>query len=578
MVRPMLCSPDDDGILVERFLKESSREAFASLIDRHGPIVRRYCLGQLPSHDADDAFQAVFIVFATKAESIRRPSSLRSWLLGTARRVIRHTRRQRRPMTLTQDVPGRDQAEAWLDEELSRLPSSIRDVVVLCLVERYPQAEAATRLGISERTLRRRLETGREQLREQLTRRGLAPAVILALFTGLAQPSQAVPATLLEATIATTFRYLLGETTSAAGPILLASGVLTTMSQKLTVAVLLTLASVALVVGIGFSDDPKPVAKSEPPATTKPAEPAKPTETAKTKGPWRAPFRVQCDIPAFERAITNELQFQYRLQSEIWTGGTILEGEEAECNVVWDPHMMRTNPNKNLADSLAYHGIVFEWKVEGKPDWGNRKLDHLLIGPGVAGILTSQSEIIATRHLLAAYCNQERRLPEWLEFAISWYRGLDANSSVANRLKEGNAIRLRKYLCPQDFNKPASEVCREQGLSVMHFLLSVKELGPNLPEFRYKHEGKILTKPLNDIPAVTPLTQDYNTDRRRNMAFAEFVKIGMDKGWDAASKAIYGFENVDKLEAAWIEWVLKQADPKKEVKNPNPDLIPPVKP
>ncbi len=85
-----------DAQLLERFLvrrDEGAEAAFEELMSRHGPMVLRVCRGVLSDpHDAEDAFQAAFLVLVRQAGSIRRHNSLASWLFGVAQRVASHAR------------------------------------------------------------------------------------------------------------------------------------------------------------------------------------------------------------------------------------------------------------------------------------------------------------------------------------------------------------------------------------------------------------------------------------------------------------------------------------------------------
>jgi RNA polymerase sigma factor (sigma-70 family) len=183
-----------DGDLLARFIagpEPASEAAFAALVDRHGPMVFQVCRRVLgDASDADDAAQATFLVLARRARAIRRSESVASWLFGVALRVAHrardaaarrraHERRRAEMATwVTSEDSGGSEAD-WtaLYEELDRLPESLRGPLVLCYLEGMTHEQAAGRLRVAERTLRRHLERGRERLRARLTRRGLAPAL-----------------------------------------------------------------------------------------------------------------------------------------------------------------------------------------------------------------------------------------------------------------------------------------------------------------------------------------------------------------------------------------------------------------
>src|SRR5262249_35683086 len=142
--------------------------------------------------DAEDAFQATFLVLVRKARSLRRPDALGPWLFGVARHVAtrarqstarrrEHERRAAAAEAVGSPVGlGPDEA-ALVHAEVGRLPEGLRAAVVLCDLEGLSYQEAAERLGWSHATLRGRLTRARERLRRRLTRLGFGPGAALAL-------------------------------------------------------------------------------------------------------------------------------------------------------------------------------------------------------------------------------------------------------------------------------------------------------------------------------------------------------------------------------------------------------------
>jgi RNA polymerase sigma factor (sigma-70 family) len=175
-----------------RAFPQVAEEAFAAIVRRHGPMVRGVCRRVLRNDaDADDAFQAVFVVLLRKAEAVRPRNQLGNWLYGVAVNVARRGRdavTRRRTQELITDVPGREfdgvensDLRTVIDQELSGLPDAYRAAVVACDLEGPTRAEAAGRLGWSEGTVASRLARGRALLADRLTRRGVAiPAAGLA--------------------------------------------------------------------------------------------------------------------------------------------------------------------------------------------------------------------------------------------------------------------------------------------------------------------------------------------------------------------------------------------------------------
>jgi RNA polymerase sigma factor (sigma-70 family) len=182
-----------DEMLLQRFVEARDETAFTVLIERHGPMVLGVCRRALGNtDDAEDAFQATFLVLARKAAAIHTTASLGSWLYRVARSVSANQRRERsRREQRERGVPSpasRDPAaevswrevQAALDEELDRLPEGYRGPFVLCYLEGLTRDEAAARLGVSPGALHGRLERGRKLLGDRLIRRGLTLSAVLA--------------------------------------------------------------------------------------------------------------------------------------------------------------------------------------------------------------------------------------------------------------------------------------------------------------------------------------------------------------------------------------------------------------
>ncbi|QEH32428.1 ECF RNA polymerase sigma factor SigE [Aquisphaera giovannonii] len=242
-----------DGQLLERFLAregEAAELAFATLVELHGPMVLRVCRTILrDGHDADDAFQATFLVLARRARSLWVRDSLGPWLHQVARRVATHARaellrRREAESRAAESAPrGTPATPAEFDlgdilhEELSRLPASYRSAVVLCCLEGLTVEQAAGRLGWPMGTVQSRLARGRQRLRERLTRRGLAPAVVAtAVMSSADRAGAAVPAGLAESATAAAMRFAASQPiatgTVPAAAIALAEGVLGTMTRS----------------------------------------------------------------------------------------------------------------------------------------------------------------------------------------------------------------------------------------------------------------------------------------------------------------------------------------------------------
>jgi RNA polymerase sigma factor (sigma-70 family) len=193
-----------DRQLLERFVVRDADEAdaeaaFEVLVMRHGPMVRRLCRSLINDHhDADDAFQATFLVLARRAASIRDREAVASWLYGVVVRVAARARTEMRRRRLLeriaaeqarheaiQEPEGALELMPELYEEVARLPEHYRLPIILCYLDGRSHEEAAEILRCGLRTLQTRLERGKAKLRRRLTRRGLAPGTGL-LLAGLA--------------------------------------------------------------------------------------------------------------------------------------------------------------------------------------------------------------------------------------------------------------------------------------------------------------------------------------------------------------------------------------------------------
>ncbi len=181
-----------DRELLERFVGARDEGAFTVLIERHGPMVLGVCRRALPNfHDAEDSCQATFLVLARKAASVRKKTSLTTWLHGVACRVAanmkreyaRRKNRERRVDALVPRAPAAEvtwrEVQTILDEELQRLPERYRAPLILCYLHCMTRDEAAKHLGLSPTTFYGRLARARDLLHKCLTKRGLTLAAVM---------------------------------------------------------------------------------------------------------------------------------------------------------------------------------------------------------------------------------------------------------------------------------------------------------------------------------------------------------------------------------------------------------------
>ncbi len=204
-----------DTQLLERFVTGGDPSEFEVLMARHGPMVLNVCRRIVNDpNDAEDAFQATFLILVKKSNSFRGQVALGPWLYQVAHRVAirantaaarrrayeRRAGQMAKAITTSGPAASNESLQA-LHEEIARLPDNLRRVIILCDLQRVPQAQAAGELHWSERTLQRRLSEGREQLKARLTRRGFARegGMLTTLF--FCEARVAIPAAWSEATL-----------------------------------------------------------------------------------------------------------------------------------------------------------------------------------------------------------------------------------------------------------------------------------------------------------------------------------------------------------------------------------------
>src|SRR6516225_3455539 len=245
-IHGLVADPDlasrTDNELLKRFLADRDENAFEALVRRHGPMVLALCRRILRDpQDAEDAFQATFLVFVRKSSSIAKPELLGNWLYGVASRTARTARAaaEKRRAKEAKAVPREQTAEAspwqefqpFLDYELSRLPAKYRVPVILCHLEEKSRQEAAQALGVPEGTLSSRLARARNLLARRLARRWptLTGGALLAGL-GPQATAAALPASLVQTTVKAGMCVLGGRALTAglvsAQVVLMSEGVL----------------------------------------------------------------------------------------------------------------------------------------------------------------------------------------------------------------------------------------------------------------------------------------------------------------------------------------------------------------
>jgi RNA polymerase sigma factor (sigma-70 family) len=229
-----------DGQLLECFVSRREPAALEALVRRHGPMVWGVCRRVLGNyHDAEDAFQATFLVLVRKAASIRSGAKVGNWLYGVARqtalkaRATGARRKERESLVNELPEPALMDRDLWgdlqplLDQEVSWLPEKYRTVIVLCGLEGMALREAARQLGCPEGTVASRLARARTMLARRLARHGLAVSGgTLAAALSEKTASASVPASAMSSTIQA-LTQVVAEPTAAIGVISVNSAALT---------------------------------------------------------------------------------------------------------------------------------------------------------------------------------------------------------------------------------------------------------------------------------------------------------------------------------------------------------------
>jgi RNA polymerase sigma factor (sigma-70 family) len=281
-----------DGQLLERFLRQRDAAAFAALVHRHASMVWGVCRRLLPMHqDAEDAFQATFVVLVRKASSITPRDQVGNWLHGVAQRIAlsaraglaRRRSRERQVNAMPEPAAANgdsDELHAVLDLELSRLPAKYRAAIVLCDLGGHTRKEAADQLGIPEGTLSGHLSRGRSLLAKRLARHGL-PVAGGMLAAAVAQPVLAAPSEMVTSAIEMATAGT--AATVSARVVVLVEGVLKAMlltKLKKVMAIVVAIAVVGTGLGVGWfsqatraDDNGVEAAQAQPPAQKKAVDP-----------------------------------------------------------------------------------------------------------------------------------------------------------------------------------------------------------------------------------------------------------------------------------------------------------------
>ncbi|HEX3149669.1 MAG TPA: sigma-70 family RNA polymerase sigma factor [Gemmataceae bacterium] len=342
-LRRAVLTPDGaglgDGELLGSFIERHDETALAALVRRHGPMVWGVCRRLLNHHDAEDAFQATFLVLVRKAASIRSREMVGNWLYGVAHQtalLARRTaaRRRVREVQVT-EMPDIEavQQDQWpelrplLDEELSRLPEIYRAVIVHCELEGRSRKETALQLGVPEGTAAGRLARARVLLAKRLAQRGVVVSggALAAILTQNVA-SASVPASVVSNTIKVASLLAAGQAATGVIPVKVAAlteGVLKAMFLTKLKAVVVGVLMVAMCL-IGVSTA---VAVGQQPDSPKKPDEAKKAEAnevavkamqERLQGTWKC-------VSTHSNGMKSDLDIIYTIKGNTWE--TKLDGK-----------------------------------------------------------------------------------------------------------------------------------------------------------------------------------------------------------------------------------------------------------
>jgi RNA polymerase sigma factor (sigma-70 family) len=342
-----------DRQLLERFTtrRDAGAEvAFTALVTRHGPMVLGICRQILGDrHHAEDTFQAVFLVLACRARSIRNPDLLGTWLYGVALRTAHKAKarlsRQRKiegcdaksgpvavevvePMVPPADVSAivHEQSEI-LHDEIARLPLSFRTPVILCYFEGLTLAETARRLGCPAGTLHNRLARARDKLRRRLARRGLvAPAAALAVALSGQTASAFVSPALCDSTTQVAIQFAAGQTVSSLDASIAREMLRAMLVNKLRLIATTVLFIAAGATGAGYftlslASEHEP---NQQPVATRPQVAARSDDTTQRPAPGRM-FIVGRVLDPQGKPVPNAMTMVYAALKQPGNGGGSVE-------------------------------------------------------------------------------------------------------------------------------------------------------------------------------------------------------------------------------------------------------------
>jgi RNA polymerase sigma factor (sigma-70 family) len=484
-----------DGQLLDSFLSQREEAAFEALVRRHGPMVLSVCRRVLRhTQDAEDAFQATFLVLVRKAASIQPRDLVGNWLYGVACRTAlkartssaRRRARERQVWEMRPEV-REETGHDWrplLDRELNRLPDKYRTVIVLGDLEGKSRKEMARHLALPEGTVSSRLARARRLLAKRLARHGLtlSGGALAAVIAPAAEAS--VPSSLITVTVEAAAQLAAGTaSTISASVAALTEGVVTAMFlTRLKVAAALLVAAGVLGTSTGLLTHR---ALADKPAAQKPGANAG-TKEKKETGP-----SIEAQIKTVDVAgngivvTTNE-------------GGK--KGVEKTYTLAKDAKVMlndgrtKGDPGKEgkLADLTEGTGVVLQLSADQKTVLG------ITVGP--ASIHTSVKAVdLASNTITVTYKDkggqQEKTLLLGKDAKVllndGLVKGLKDQEGKVSDLTEGTRAVLNVSALDQ---KTVLEI-RVQA-EPLHGIVKAVDVGNNTITVTVKEDGSLVDKTL----------------------------------------------------------------------------------
>jgi TIGR03009 family protein len=517
-----------DRQLLEQFVGRHDEAAFATLVRRHGPMVLGVCRRILRNlDDAEDAFQATFLLLVRKASSLRQPELLGPWLHGVAYRTALKARclaferrsREQRIADTPCFVPPDDRV--WrdirpvVDEAIRQLPAKYRVPFVLCYLDGMTNAQAARLLGCPLGTIATRLARARERLRVRLTRQGLNLSTgMLAMVLTKNQLSAMAPSALCRGAAQAATAYVAGEAFSSlisAKVMVLTKGVSKSMlMDKLRIVVIGLVACAAAGSGIGIWGYGSSAEESPTPEKVRTAETGQgaiqpppvqlvdPTDAPGASVPFQTKnFIVHAPSRRIAQWIGDAAERERKELASLWLGRVLADWPQP-CAV----QVRITSIRGGSATTFAFEGR----RIKSQSMTVEGSLDHILAH-------SLPHEI--THTIFADIFGGP--VPRWADEGAAIMSEDEPEQERHQRFAQeivktpGRAIPLRRLFAMQDYPKDVA-ACFAQGYSVSRFLV----------------------------------------ERKDRKVFLAFVKQGMQDRWDKAAEEYYGFPSVEALEDAWL--------------------------